>query len=106
MQVFYFLKLKLDLSVFKSSGVYTLEFDASENILINQKPISIDSIYNIVASDYMAGGGDNFFMLKESLEIKPFNIKIRDVIIHHLKELNKAGMVVRAFLNGRVQNGN
>lgn len=34
-------KLKLDLSVFKSSGVYTLEFDASENIIVNPQTIRL-----------------------------------------------------------------
>jgi len=33
--------LKLDLSVFKASGVYTLEFDASENIIINPQTIRL-----------------------------------------------------------------
>lgn len=34
-------KLKLDLSVFKSSGVYTLEFDASENLIVNPQTIRL-----------------------------------------------------------------
>jgi len=34
-------KLTLDLSVFKSSGVYTLEFDASENIVINPQTVRL-----------------------------------------------------------------
>lgn len=34
-------KVKLDLSVFKASGVYTLEFDASENIIINPSTIRL-----------------------------------------------------------------
>jgi hypothetical protein len=34
-------KLTLDLSVFKSSGVYTLEFDASENIIVNPQTIRL-----------------------------------------------------------------
>lgn len=34
-------KLTLDLSVFKSSGVYTLEFDASENIVVNPQTVRL-----------------------------------------------------------------
>jgi hypothetical protein len=34
-------KLTLDLSVFKSSGVYTLEFDASESIIVNPQTIRL-----------------------------------------------------------------
>jgi hypothetical protein len=34
-------KVKLDLSQFKASGVYTLEFDASENIIINPQTIRL-----------------------------------------------------------------
>jgi hypothetical protein len=34
-------QVKLDLSVFKASGVYTLEFDASENIIINPSTIRL-----------------------------------------------------------------
>lgn len=34
-------QIKLDLSVFKASGVYTLEFDASENIIINPQTIRL-----------------------------------------------------------------
>lgn len=34
-------QVKLDLSVFKASGVYTLEFDASENIIINPQTIRL-----------------------------------------------------------------
>lgn len=34
-------QVKLDLSAFKASGVYTLEFDASENIIINPQTIRL-----------------------------------------------------------------
>ena len=34
-------QVKLDLSQFKASGVYTLEFDASENIIINPQTIRL-----------------------------------------------------------------
>jgi len=34
-------KITLDLSVFKSSGVYTLEFDASENIVLNPQTVRL-----------------------------------------------------------------
>ena len=34
-------KLTLDLSVFKSSGVYTLEFDASESIIVNPQTVRL-----------------------------------------------------------------
>jgi len=34
-------KLTLDLSVFKSSGVYTLEYDASENIIVNPQTVRL-----------------------------------------------------------------
>jgi hypothetical protein len=34
-------RVKLDLSVFKASGVYTLEFDASENIIINPQTVRL-----------------------------------------------------------------
>ena len=34
-------QVKLDLSQFKASGVYTLEFDASENIIINPSTIRL-----------------------------------------------------------------
>jgi len=34
-------KITLDLSVFKSSGVYTLEFDASQNIILNPQTIRL-----------------------------------------------------------------
>lgn len=34
-------KLTLDLSVFKSSGVYTLEYDASDNIIVNPQTVRL-----------------------------------------------------------------
>lgn len=34
-------KITLDLSVFKSSGVYTLEFDSSENIILNPQTVRL-----------------------------------------------------------------
>jgi hypothetical protein len=34
-------KITLDLSVFKSSGIYTLEFDASENIILNPQTVRL-----------------------------------------------------------------
>ena len=34
-------KITLDLSVFKSSGVYTLEFDSSQNIVVNPQTIRL-----------------------------------------------------------------
>ena len=34
-------KIKLDLSQFKASGVYTLEFDASENVILTSQTIRL-----------------------------------------------------------------
>ena len=34
-------KIKLDLTQFKASGVYTLEFDASESIILNTQTIRL-----------------------------------------------------------------
>jgi 2',3'-cyclic-nucleotide 2'-phosphodiesterase (5'-nucleotidase family) len=68
------------------------------NIEINNQPFDSAGTYKAVTSDYLAGGGDQYFFLAEVKEKESLNLKVRDAIIQYLNQKSKADehIVVKA----------
>ena len=68
------------------------------NIEINNQPFDSARTYKTVTSDYLAGGGDQYFFLAEVKERESLNLKVRDAIIQYLKQKSAANehLIVKA----------
>ena len=71
------------------------------NILLEGKPLSIDSNYTIANSDYIANGGDDTNMLKVFPQQKKGYL-IRDALIAYVKLLTDQGNPIDAKIEKRI----
>ncbi len=84
-----------------SPAIFTIYDGAAKNIRINNQPIDTNKTYNLAISDYLANGGGGFDFLIEKPQ-KSINIKLRDMIIKHIKELTSNEKQVSAELENRI----
>jgi 2',3'-cyclic-nucleotide 2'-phosphodiesterase (5'-nucleotidase family) len=82
-----------------------VEINAKREIFatIKKAQIDKDKNYNIITSDYLAYGGDNFSFLKNPVEIKKSNLKIRDVFIDYCKYLTENKRQIIPYTDDRLQ---
>lgn len=85
-----------------ANATYTVQNGKAVNIKIGGQPFDPQQTYNIVTSDYLAGGGDNMAMFKKALKVEKLGIMMRDAIINHIKELTAQGKPVTADTAKRV----
>jgi 2',3'-cyclic-nucleotide 2'-phosphodiesterase (5'-nucleotidase family) len=71
------------------------------DVLVNGMPFDSTKEYKAVTSDYLAGGGDQYFFLTDSKR-EYLNLKIRDVMIQFLQEQSREGHNVTANLDQRI----
>jgi 2',3'-cyclic-nucleotide 2'-phosphodiesterase (5'-nucleotidase family) len=69
---------------------------------LNGVPIDTLKNYNIITSDYLASGGDNFNFLKNPVNIQKSNLKIRDAIINYCNHLTKNNITIKPYTDGRI----
>jgi 2',3'-cyclic-nucleotide 2'-phosphodiesterase (5'-nucleotidase family) len=74
------------------------------DVLIGGKPFDISRSYNVVTSDYIAGGGDGLTSFKSPVSSKILGLKVRDALIHYIKEKQAAGEKITSNLDRRVSN--
>lgn len=72
------------------------------NIFVNGNPFDKNKNYKIVTSDYLAEGGDKMFFFKNPVNKEIMSLKIRDVLIEHMKEEHKKGNTLNPKKDGRV----
>lgn len=72
------------------------------NIFVNGKPFDKNKNYKIVTSDYLAEGGDKMFFFKNPINKEIIGLKIRDVLIEHMKEEHKKGKTLSAKKDERI----
>ncbi len=72
------------------------------HVKVNGNAFDSTKTYRIVTSDYLANGGDNLEFLKTAINKEYINLKLRDAIIDHLKELNRDGKNISVFLDNRI----
>ncbi|WP_316830888.1 5'-nucleotidase C-terminal domain-containing protein [Pedobacter aquatilis] len=79
-----------------------IENKAPVEILINGKAFDVSKTYNVLTSDYIAGGGDDSFGMANPLEKKVLKLKVRDALIQYIKNQTSAGKTITAQLDGRI----
>lgn len=72
------------------------------DVLIGGKPLDLTKNYNIVTSDYLSGGGDKMTFFNNPIKITYTKLKLRDVLIDHMKELKKNNITLTTALDKRV----
>jgi 5'-nucleotidase len=70
---------------------------------VKNMPIEKDRNYTIVTSDYLAYGGDGFAFLKNPVDLKKSNLKIRDVFINYCKFLTDNKKQIIPYTDERLQ---
>lgn len=72
------------------------------NVTINGKAIDAAKLYSIATNDYLAGGNDK--MVQLALYEKRLNtgLKIRDVLLRHIKDETRRGNAIQSQHDGRI----
>ncbi|CAN5538578.1 5'-nucleotidase [soil metagenome] len=71
---------------------------------IGENKYDSTATYNILTSDYLAGGGDNMNFLLSTKKKEITNIKVRDAMIQYLHDLSKKGEPLVVVKDGRIRN--
>ncbi|MEN8118646.1 MAG: 5'-nucleotidase, partial [Bacteroidota bacterium] len=81
---------------------FTISDRKAINAEIGSVRLNPEENYWLVTNDYVANGGDDLEMLKQCSEFINSGVKIRDVIIAHLKEMNNKNELLTSKLDGRI----
>ena len=84
------------------NSTYTVSDGKPTNIKIGGKPLNPDQTYTLVTSDYLAGGGDDLKMLKNTVKYEKTGILLRDAIMDQIRQITAAGLQVTADPKKRV----
>lgn len=71
-------------------------------IEINGEVFDPEKKYTLAISDYLANGGDNLFFLKDAKRLLQLDVKLRDIIVEKVADLEAAGEKVDAEIEGRI----
>ena len=86
-----------------ANSVALIKDDQIHKLFINGEPFNEDQRYILAVSDYLAEGGGRMDFLKEAKVLQRYDVKIRDMIINHIKWLDNQGQLVDATIEGRVK---
>jgi 2',3'-cyclic-nucleotide 2'-phosphodiesterase (5'-nucleotidase family) len=73
-----------------------------QNVMINGKAFDPSKTYNVLTTDYISGGGDNFQNFKTPLATKMLGLKVRTALINYVQTLEKNGKTINPKLDGRI----
>ncbi|MDO9153535.1 MAG: 5'-nucleotidase [Paludibacter sp.] len=73
------------------------------NIKIGGNALDINKKYTIATNDYLAGGNDKMVQLARYEKIEFTNIKIRDMLLEHIKAETLKGNKIQTKLDGRIK---
>lgn len=85
-----------------SGATFSILNKQATDIKINNKPLSKNSFYWVIAPDYLAQGGDNYKILTQADEIIYTELKLRDLIIDKIKLLHSNNINLKAPKNIRI----
>lgn len=74
------------------------------DVNIGGKDFDPERNYNVLTSDYLAGGGDNMNFFLEPLDYEYLGLRIRDAIIQYLQKQHQQGLPIQSRLDGRISN--
>lgn len=81
----------------------TIDHGKATNVSVAGVPFDSTKTYGVVTSDYLANGGDNYTFFLSPLERISLNKKLRDAIIGYCEEQGKKGIIIKPYLDGRIQ---
>lgn len=85
------------------SGVkVVIEHNKLKELLIGGKKLKDNKIYKIATIDFLLGGGDGLYALKEADSVVTTDAVLRDVIISYIKSEEAAGRKISTKVDGRV----
>ncbi|TKC10086.1 hypothetical protein FA048_07715 [Pedobacter polaris] len=74
----------------------------AENISINGKPFDVAKNYWVVASDYIASGGDDAVGFNTPISRKNIGLLVRDALLREVRQIQAEGKRINAKLDGRI----
>jgi 2',3'-cyclic-nucleotide 2'-phosphodiesterase (5'-nucleotidase family) len=80
-----------------------IKIDTYTTVLFNGVEIDLNKEYRIATSDYLADGGDAFTFLAHGSSRINIGFKIRDIIISYCENIHRAGNVLKAYKDGRLE---
>ncbi|MHA4741008.1 5'-nucleotidase C-terminal domain-containing protein [Dyadobacter sp. MSC1_007] len=72
------------------------------DVTIGGQPFDINKTYNLLTYDYLADGGDDLECLRQPLERKEINKRVRDALLENINDLTRQGKKITAQLDGRI----
>lgn len=82
---------------------FTIKENKPYNIKIKGKPLDLSKSYTVVASDYLAYGGDDLSFLKEATKVESSGILVREALIRHIRELAAQNKPIEAKVDERTK---
>ena len=86
-----------------ANSVVIVDNDRPTKIFIDGAPYKEDQTYVLAVSDYLAQGGAGMEFLKQAKVLEVTEVKIRDLIIEHIKGLDSKSIPIDAEIEGRVR---
>lgn len=71
-------------------------------ITVNGEMIDTTKTYQVLTSDYLAGGGDGITAFKKPMSRINLNIKVRDMLFEYVEAETKSGRNLNAYNDGRI----
>jgi 2',3'-cyclic-nucleotide 2'-phosphodiesterase (5'-nucleotidase family) len=72
------------------------------DVTIGGQPFDINKTYNLLTYDYLADGGDDLECLRNPIERKEINQKVREAILENIQDLTSKGKKINAQLDERI----
>jgi 2',3'-cyclic-nucleotide 2'-phosphodiesterase (5'-nucleotidase family) len=82
----------------------TIKKGESNQIQVNGSPLDETKLYRVLASDYLAFGGDNISVLMEASDRYFCEMKVRDAIVLYLEDLKANGKTLVPNYEQRITN--
>ncbi len=79
-----------------------IEENQATQVTVNGVVFDPSKDYYVLTSDYLASGGDKAEALKNPIEYKDLQIKLRDALILQMKEMYYDGETLQAIKDGRI----
>nr|WP_295925110.1 5'-nucleotidase [uncultured Dyadobacter sp.] len=76
--------------------------NAAHDVTIGGQPFDINKTYNLLTYDYLADGGDDLECLRNPLERREINQKVREALLENISDLTRQGKKITAQLDGRI----
>jgi 2',3'-cyclic-nucleotide 2'-phosphodiesterase (5'-nucleotidase family) len=72
------------------------------DVTIGGQPFDITKTYYLLTYDYLADGGDELECLRNPLERREINQKVREALFENINDLARQGKKITAQLDGRI----